>query len=315
VLDQFQLLIEKLSPLFIYLFTGFIAAKFLKVTRDSLAKLLIYVIAPIVFFETLIRSPFNAKYVALPFLFAALCSAIGILTYQFSKMKSPMRNLLAYAGGSANTGYFGIPATLILLGERRLSTAIFIIIGYNLYEYTTGFYLAARGSFSKEESIKKIITLPSLWTFLLSLVVSGMGFHTIPKNLEPVLMGFRGCYSTLGLMMIGLGLGSIKTFRIHYSFVITTLLIKFIVFPLAAVTCILIDHATIRFLDPELVEILLLMSLVPLAANGVTIATELRLPTDEISFTITLSTVLSLVWIPLCWSTWVPWVMKIAAQP
>ena len=39
-----------------------------------------------------------------------------------------MRNLLSYAGASANTGYFGIPATAILLGEDKLATAIFVII-------------------------------------------------------------------------------------------------------------------------------------------------------------------------------------------
>ncbi len=32
--------------------------------------------------------------------------------------------------------YFGFPATAILLGEGRIRTAIFIIIGYNLYEYS-----------------------------------------------------------------------------------------------------------------------------------------------------------------------------------
>lgn len=305
------MLTEKLWPLFLYLLAGFIAARFLKVTRESIAKLLIYVISPIVFFETLIRSPFNPKHVALPFFYATLCSILGIATYKISKkyFKSPMRNLLAYAAGSANTGYFGIPATAILLGADRLSTAIFIIIGYNLYEYTTGFYLAARGSFEAKESLKKIATLPSLWTFLLSIIVSALGYHTIPANLEPILMGFRGAYSCLGLMMIGLGLGSIRTLNLHYNFITWTLIIKLFVFPLLAVSVIFLDQATLKFLDYELVEILLLMSLVPLAANGVSIATELKLPTDEIAFTITLSTILALLWIPLSWSTWVPWVL------
>lgn len=311
-MENFLLLSDKLWPLFLYLLVGFIAARALKVTRESIAKLLIYVISPIVFFETLIRSPFNPKHMALPFFYAALCSILGIATYKLSKkyFKSPMRNLLAYAGGSANTGYFGIPATAILLGEDRLSTAIFIIIGYNLYEYTTGFYLAARGHFDTRQALRKIATLPSLWTFILSIIVSAAGFHTIPANIEPILMGFRGAYSSLGLMMIGLGLGSIQSLRLHYNFVTWTLFIKLFVFPFLAVSVIFLDHATLKFLDYELVEILLLMSLVPLAANGVSIATELKLPTDEIAFTITLSTLLSLLWIPLSWATWVPWVLE-----
>ncbi|MEZ4814994.1 MAG: AEC family transporter [Bdellovibrionota bacterium] len=312
MLGHFLLLLEKLSPLFLFLVAGFIAARFLKVTRESIAKLLIYVISPIVFFETLIRSPFNPKLIVLPFFYASICSILGIATYKLSKkfFRSPMRNLFSYAAGSANTGYFGIPATAILLGEERISTAIFIIIGYNLYEYTTGFYLAARGSFDTRESLKKIASLPSLWTFLFSLVVSAMGFHHIPPSIEPILTSFRGAYSCLGLMMIGLGLGSIRTLRLHYKFISCTLLIKLLAFPALVVSVIFLDHATIQFLDYSLVEILLLMSLVPLAANGVSIATELKLPTDEMAFTITLSTAIALLWIPLSWATWVPWVLN-----
>jgi predicted permease len=51
------------------------------------------------------------------------------------------------------------------------------------------------------------------------------------------------------------------------------------------------------------------MSLVPMAANGVAIATELKIPADEIALTITLSTMISLIWIPLSWTTWVPLIL------
>ncbi len=305
--SDFFVLFEKLSPLFLLILTGFFSAKFLHVTRESIAKLVIYVISPIVFFDILTRSPFRAELAALPFAYGALCSLIAVLTYILSKehFRSPHRNLLAYSAGSANTGYFGIPATLVLLGEDKLSTAIFIIIGYNLYEFTTGFYLAARGSFDSKEAFKKIIKLPALWSFFLALFFSFMGWNKIPPNLDPILTGFRGAYSTLGLMMIGLGLGSIKSFKLHYKFIFTTLFIKLFIFPLMACLFVWIDANTTHLLDHSLREIFMLMSLVPLAANGVSIATELRLPTDEMAFTITCSTLIALLWIPLCWSVWV----------
>ena len=310
--EIFFLFLEKLSPLFLLLLLGFIAARWLKVTRESISKLLIYVISPIVFFDILIRAPFNAKYFLLPFLYAALCSLVAILTFYFSKknFRAPMRNLLSYAGGSANTGYFGIPATAILLGADKLPIAIFIIIGYNLYEYSTGFYLAARGNISEREAVGRLLRLPAIWTFLVSLLFSYFGWNKVPVNLEPILLSFRGCYSTLGLMMIGLGLGSIRTLKLHYKFIVSCLGIKLIVFPLVVIAAILLDRHTLGILDPVLVQIFILMSLVPMAANGVAIATELNLPTDEIALTITISTILSLFWIPIAWATWVPYIIR-----
>jgi predicted permease len=312
IAESFHLLFEKLSPLFLLLLTGFVAAKWLNVTRESLAKLVIYVISPIVFFDILIKSPFSAKLFALPFVYAALCSVLGLLTYHFSKkiFRSPQRNLLSYAAGSANTGYFGIPATAILLGEDKLNTAIFIIIGYNLYEYTTGFYLAARGSFDRREAFKKVITLPSIWTFFLAMFVSFMGVNSLPENLHPIMLGFRGSYTTLGIMMVGLGLGTIQNKKLNFKFISVALFCKIIIFPLFAMALIYLDKVTLGVLDYELREILLLMSLVPMAANGVAIASELKLPTDDIAISITLSTLLALVWIPFCWATWVPWFLN-----
>src|SRR4029077_17966273 len=99
------------------------------------------------------------------------------------------------------------------------ATAIFIIIGYNLYEYSTGFFLAARGSFSTRDALRKIAGLPTLWTFLLASALSALGFNKLPDNLDPLIQGFRGAYSTLGIMMVGLGLGSIQTFKLHFKFI------------------------------------------------------------------------------------------------
>ena len=145
--------------------------------------------------------------------------------------------------------------------------------------------------------------------FFLSMIFSAFGLNKIPENLQPIIMGFRGTYSTLGLMMIGLGLGSIKSFRLHFRFIATCLLIKLVAFPLFAIGFIYLDRYAFGFLTRELTEILLLMSLVPMAANGVAIATELKIPSDEIALTITLSTLISLIWIPLSWTTWVPLIL------
>jgi predicted permease len=82
-----------------------------------------------------------------------------------------------------------------------------------------------------------------------------------------------------------------------------------VAFPLFAIGFIYLDRYTLGFLNRELTEILLLMSLVPMAANGVAIATELKIPADEIALTITLSTIISLIWIPLSWTTWVPLIL------
>ena len=87
-------------------------------------------------------------------------------------------NTLSFTCGTGNTGYFGIPLSMILLSPESANLFIFATLGSLLYVNTTGFYVTAKGSFTARQSIIKVIKLPLLYAFILGLCLNILGFKS-----------------------------------------------------------------------------------------------------------------------------------------
>ncbi|MCL5091040.1 MAG: AEC family transporter, partial [Patescibacteria group bacterium] len=110
---------------------------------------------------------------------------------------------------------------------------------------------------------------------------------------------FRGAYTILGMMLIGLGLASISSYKFDFKFLTVAFLAKFIVWPIMILVIISLDKAFFGFFTEQIHKVMLLMSVVPLAANTVAYATELDAHPDKASFAVLVSTIVALFYIPL----------------
>ena len=120
----FITILIKLIPLYLMILLGYIVAKRLKAQKETIAKLLIYIIAPVVIFYGTYTVPINFANLSLPILFFALCCLIALLflaigTFVFKKDST--KNILAFTAGTGNTGYFGLPVVLTLFEDQAFS--------------------------------------------------------------------------------------------------------------------------------------------------------------------------------------------------
>lgn len=75
----------------------------------------------------------------------------------------------SFAVGTGNTGYFALPLAFALFNAQQIAIAVFIIIGINIYEFTVGYFIAAKGTFKTTESLQKIVRLPILYAIILGM--------------------------------------------------------------------------------------------------------------------------------------------------
>lgn len=280
---------------------GFISSRVLVAQRETVAKLLIYIIAPIVFFGGAFSVEINSANLSLPFFFFIICSGIAYLFYGIGGLiykKDNSKNILAYAAGSGNTGYFGLPVVLILFGEESFGLAVLCIFGFALFENTVGFYLTAKGNHSATESLQKIAKLPSIYALFLGLICNALDFES-GEVLNTFINNGKGAYSLFGMMMIGMGLSTITVKHIDYKFISLTFLAKFLIWPFIILLLILIDKSHFHWYEQTIYNMMILMSIVPLAANTVVYATELKVQPEKIALAVLLSTIFALFYIPL----------------
>jgi malate permease and related proteins len=296
----FLTLLLKLVPLYITIFLGYIAGRYLNVKKETIAPLLIYIIAPIIIFNGVVTTKINITSLSLPVLFFLLACGMCVLFFAVSKIfwKDNSRNILAFTAGTGNTGYFGLPVALILFNTEQVGLVVLSILGFVLYENTLGFFITARGNCTVRQSIEKVLKLPTIYAFILGLIIN-ISHVSLGQIYTDNIVNVRGAYTILGMMIIGLGLVGIKGFKFDLKFISLSFLAKFIIWPLLVIVIIGLDKLTLNLYSTNVQKVIILMSIVPLAANTVAFATELKAQPEKASIAVLLSTVFALFYIPL----------------
>ncbi|RYZ71843.1 MAG: hypothetical protein EOP09_04050 [Proteobacteria bacterium] len=300
-MELFFTLFERILPLICLIGLGFIAGRVIKVDRESIARLLIYMIAPVVFFSSIVNLKWRHEYSFGPFLVFFICTLVAVVfkLLSYRSFGSVQSGLIGFASGNANSGYFGVPLALALYGEEGVSLLILIMMGFTLYENTVGFYLLAQGKYGPKDALRKLVKLPALYALLLAGIVKIMGFRLTGVLLDWT-QYFRGAYSILGMMLIGLGLSQARGIKLDLRLNTVLFLGKFVAWPLTAFAVIRLDvWLGFHWLPDEARPLVMLLACCPLAANTVAFASFLHLEVERVSSAVLLSTVFGVVWIPL----------------
>src|SRR3989338_689331 len=78
-MDVFVSLLTKLIPLYIIIVLGFISGKYLGVRKESVASLVIYIVAPVIFFNGVLNTQITLGSLSLPLLVFLICCFICLL--------------------------------------------------------------------------------------------------------------------------------------------------------------------------------------------------------------------------------------------
>ncbi|WP_428026287.1 AEC family transporter [Arcobacter sp.] len=301
-MSLFFIILLKVFPIYINVVLGYLSSKFLNVKRESIATLLIYILGPIVVFSATLSVKIDFAVAFLPIFLFVFCSiiAFGTLALFKNTWSDPTGNILAFSAGTGNTGYFGIPLAIIFFPPSLADIYIFTVLASLLYESTSGFYVTAKGNFTVKESLKKMSRLPILYAFIFGIILNIAGFE-IPDVISSYTAQFKGAYGILGMMMLGMGLIGLKNSEGNFDikFISIAYFMKFIFWPLAILGFIFLDKTFFIFLNDDLYKVLFLFAIVPLAGNTVTLAVLLNAKPEKASLAVFLSTVVSVVTIPL----------------
>lgn len=296
----FSALLLKIAPLYLNILLGYIAGKVLDANRDTIARIMFFMINPIVIFNGVINTRMDTGILMLPVLTFAISTSLCLAFYRISKniWQDSSKNLMAFSAGSGNTGYFGLPVALLLFDEQGEGIYIMALLGISLYENSIGFYVFAKGIYSPSECIYKLIKLPALYAFLGGLAINFSNIQ-IPELFADFMGHIKGTYTVLGMMIIGLGLASLKQFKLDFKFIGMTFLAKFVAWPLIVLLVITVDVHLFGFFGEKIHDALTLISIVPLAVNMVIMASIVQSQPEKAATSVLLSTLFALGYVPL----------------
>lgn len=299
-MEIFTLLLIKLLPLYAIIAIGYIAGRTLNIEIKSIAALTIYVLTPIVVLGYMIQMDFKPIYIGIPLVTYFTATTLAFLWLKIAKRIYPdnRATLLTMCSVRGNAGYFGLPLVIALFPPELIGIYMFMLMGNIMFGNSVGYFIWMRGNLTVKDSLIKTLKFPGLAAFIIGLALNLYGYEIDPST-QTYWSYFKGAYIVIGMMILGLALSNVKTLTLSWRFISLAFIGKFVTWPLAAYTLIMIDQNLTTLFTNDIHQMFFILSIVPTAANVSAFAAQLNIKPEKAATTILLGTILALVSIPL----------------
>ncbi len=263
----------RFSSLLICIVLGFLLGRFKPVSLKDLANLLVYLVTPLFVFLELFKGKLSFPSLVFTVMVTLSCVTSAILVYRLSGffLRDTRANLLSLGTSTPNFGYFGVPVVIALYGDQLVAEFVMLTLGVAFSVFTYGFYIAARTEYTPRDSLRRLLHLPILYGALLALTLNYFRVP-FPDFLVPLSLMSRGAYSMIGLLIIGIALGTVRTPEFDRRAIFCALLAKLLIMP----AVFLLVVSTFMFLGCTLsddhIRLFVIAAFMPLGTNTITIS-------------------------------------------
>ncbi len=291
--------VEQVFVLFLTMIVGMIAAKQNIIddhARKKLSELLLYITSPF-----LVISSFNFKFSSDMLVNAGIVFAFSIATHLFAvflgkllfaKYPYEKQSVLKFILVFSNCGFMGFPVLEGLFGKTGVFYGSIYVAVFNIFIWTYGVMLFSKGS--RQSSVIKALINPGIVSVVIGLFIFLFSIE-LPKPLLQTLDMVGSMTSPISMLIIGAILANTNLkdvftgFEVYYGTVL-----RLIIMPLIAILAL-----TLMGTDRELLRICVVLVAMPAAANTVIFAEKYEANSLLASRCVALSTILSIVTIPL----------------
>jgi len=280
-------ILQVVLPVFLVIAVGYIIGKYKKINIQPLVDLIVYIAGPCLIFSSITKSDIN-----LTDFFTIALAAVGIILISISlvfiifKITKSKKTGLYLPMTIGNTGYLGYPVALFAFGIAGLSRAVVYDMMGSLILYSFGIYII-----NHKDGIKEMFKLPLLYA-----VIIGLSFNLlkipVPQSIFKPIEMIGMITIPLALLILGYKLTEIKISSAKIAFlaslfrIIGGLLVAFLIIRLFSIT------GLVR-------NIILIQAAMPSAVMSMILCQKYRRDPDLVASVVFISTLLSIITIPL----------------
>ena len=286
-------------PAFLIFGAGFIGQKLLKLDIKSISTMSLYLMLPFLTFDTFYSNQLNVEYFYM-FLFTCLLALIMMtLTVLFGFfIKADRTQMSAMLLGTIfpNSGNYGAPVAMFAFGAMGFQYAVIFMVIHAFLMNTIGIFIASYGSektTSIKDSLMRVIKMPVLYGFLFGVLFQLLHIE-LPSTIQDGISLVGSASIPTVMLILGMQLAEIKPQKFELKYVNTVTIFRMLISPLLAV--VLVNFMPV---NDMIKNVYILLAAMPIAANTTLLAVQFNVKPDLTSFTTLVTTLLSLVTIPL----------------
>lgn len=287
-------------PVFMIFGIGYVVQKVMKMDIKPISTISLYILLPFLTFDTFYRNELTLDYLYLLIFSIILTGILAVMTIIVAKMAgSGKEDIAAQLLGTLfpNSGNYGAPVALFALGSLAFDYAIVLMVLHTFIISTVGIFIASFGkgaTVTVRESVISVFKIPVIYG-----AIAGVGFQLVNINIHESLMEIiqmTGNASIPVVMLIlGMQLAKITKEQFNVTDISIVVVIRMVASPLIAAALV-----PIMPVDETMQLVFILLNAMPVAANTTMLAVQFNVKPNSVSFATLLTTLLSLITIPIC---------------
>ena len=292
-------LILIILPVFIIFFIGYLGQKLIGFDIKSISTAALYLMSPFLAFRTFYSNALTMDY----FYIVLFCLALTVvllavvwITARTMKSTRPQLSAMILGGVFMNSGNYGAPVVLFAFGAAGFDYAVVMMVFQSLLMNTIGIFFASIGGEEKatlRQSLQRVIRMPLIYAAVLGVGLQLIAI-TVPQTLMEGISLVADASIPTVMLVLGMQLAAIARKKVAYRYVSAVVVIRMVLSPLIA--------ASILYFMPIndlLKAVIIVQSAMPSAANTTMFALQFGTEPDLVSFTTFITTLISIVTIPL----------------
>ncbi|MCQ2455204.1 MAG: AEC family transporter [Clostridia bacterium] len=301
----FKTVLLQVVVLFILIFTGFFLTKkhiLTKLGTKSITDVVLLIVTPCVIIKSFINTEYSSKTLKgllLSFLAAVIVHLIFIIlsTVMFRDNDVSRKRVLRFAAIFGNCGFMSLPIQETILGSTGLLYGASFVAIFNLFAWSYG--IVEMSGDKKNKSVKKIVLNPCILSIVIGVIIF-FAKIPVPKMIKLPVEYFAALNTPLPMLIIGYHLAkldfkvAIKDFRCLFCSVS-----RLFILPAVGVGAIYLLGFWVPDLRGDLLVSIAISACSPAAAYTAIFAYKFKQNTDLAVNLVSLSTLLSLITMPI----------------
>jgi malate permease and related proteins len=288
-----NILLNAIVPVSFIILLGLITGKILKLERQSLSQITLFILSPALIIDSLYRSDLSFKTTLNLLTSYAISSLVLYLIVlaivKINQIPSGQAKALIATILFSNNGNLGLPFVAFALGENGLKRAIIYTIASSILMY--GLAPAMLTGKGLGYGLKLTLKLPLLWSIIVGFSLYFFDFK-LPFKIDESIRQVGAAAIPIALLILGMELANTKI-KVGKAEIIVAIL-RLVISPVIAY--IIGKMLSLETLD---LQVLILQSAMPTAVSTIVLVSEFGGDTAAVTRSIVLSTVLSLITLPI----------------
>ena len=288
-----------LIPVFVIFALGYAGEKIIGFDSKAISTMSLYLMTPLLVFQTFYTNKLTYDYFYIVIYAFGLCLILILIVCAISYLKKyDIKETCGLILGSVfmNNGNYGTPVALLLFGTAGFDYAIILMVIQSIVMSTIGIYVAARGSDivgGIKDTLGIVIRMPVAYGAIFGLLFQYIGITLGSSLMTTINLVGSAAIPTI-MLVLGMQLAKISLKNMEYEKISYAILIKLIAAPLIAWAI-----SALLPINPLLKQLMIIMAGMPAAANTTMYAIQFNTKPEFVSVCTFISTVLSLVTLPI----------------